>query len=475
MNSLFRQQCYLLGEWRSAPKTMTITNPFNDEVIGTVPNMGEKETQEVIAGADKAFQQFKALTAQERANLLHRWHQLILEHSDELAHIMTLEQGKPLAEAKGEVLYAASFIEWFAEEARRAYGTLVPSHKANAKILVTKEPIGVVAAITPWNFPAAMITRKCGPAFAAGCPVILKPAPDTPFTALALAVLAEKAGFPAGVFNVITGDAVAIGGELTSNKRVRKLSFTGSTPVGKLLMRQSADNIKKLSLELGGNAPFIVFEDADLDAAVEGAMIAKFRNAGQTCVCANRLYVQRSVYTEFCEKLVAKVSALNVGNGFDQGVHIGPLINDAAVAKVVQHVEDAQSKGAHIECGQLPMAGSRLVQPLVLSGVTDEMLVAQEETFGPMAPLFVFDSEEEVLARANNTDFGLAAYFYTQSLSRAWRVSEALEAGIVGVNEGLISTTVAPFGGVKESGLGREGSFLGMDDYMESKYILMGL
>lgn len=475
MNSLFRQQCYLLGEWRSAPQTMTITNPFNDEVIGTVPNMGEKETQEVIAGADKAFQQFKALTAQERANLLHRWHQLILEHSDELAHIMTLEQGKPLAEAKGEVLYAASFIEWFAEEARRTYGTLVPSHKANAKILVTKEPIGVVAAITPWNFPAAMITRKCGPAFAAGCPVILKPAPDTPFTALALAVLAEKAGFPAGVFNVITGDAVAIGGELTSNKRVRKLSFTGSTPVGKLLMRQSADNIKKLSLELGGNAPFIVFEDADLDAAVEGAMIAKFRNAGQTCVCANRLYVQRSVYTEFCEKLVAKVSALNVGNGFDQGVHIGPLINDAAVAKVVQHVEDAQSKGAHIECGQLPMAGSRLVQPLVLSGVTDEMLVAQEETFGPMAPLFVFDSEEEVLACANNTDFGLATYFYTQSLSRAWRVSEALEAGIVGVNEGLISTTVAPFGGVKESGLGREGSFLGMDDYMESKYILMGL
>ncbi len=429
----------------------------------------------MIVGADKAFQQFKALTAQERANLLHRWHQLILEHSDELAHIMTLEQGKPLAEAKGEVLYAASFIEWFAEEARRAYGTLVPSHKANAKILVTKEPIGVVAAITPWNFPAAMITRKCGPAFAAGCPVILKPAPDTPFTALALAVLAEKAGFPAGVFNVITGDAVAIGGELTSNKRVRKLSFTGSTPVGKLLMRQSADNIKKLSLELGGNAPFIVFEDADLDAAVEGAMIAKFRNAGQTCVCANRLYVQRSVYTEFCEKLVAKVSALNVGNGFDQGVHIGPLINDAAVAKVVQHVEDAQSKGAQIECGQLPTAGSRLVQPLVLSGVTDEMLVAQEETFGPMAPLFVFDREEEVLARANNTDFGLAAYFYTQSLSRAWRVSEALEAGIVGINEGLISTTVAPFGGVKESGLGREGSFLGMDDYMESKYILMGL
>ncbi|HAV6898425.1 TPA: NAD-dependent succinate-semialdehyde dehydrogenase [Vibrio vulnificus] len=475
MNSLFRQQCYLLGEWRSAPQTMTITNPFSDEVIGTVPNMGEKETQEVIAGADKAFQQFKALTAQERANLLHRWHQLILEYSDELAHIMTLEQGKPLAEAKGEVLYAASFIEWFAEEARRTYGTLVPSHKANAKILVTKEPIGVVAAITPWNFPAAMITRKCGPAFAAGCPVILKPAPDTPFTALALAVLAEKAGFPAGVFNVITGDAVAIGGELTSNKRVRKLSFTGSTPVGKLLMRQSADNIKKLSLELGGNAPFIVFEDADLDAAVEGAMIAKFRNAGQTCVCANRLYVQRSVYTEFCEKLVEKVSALNVGNGFDQGVHIGPLINDAAVAKVVQHVEDAQSKGAQIECGQLPTAGSRLVQPLVLSGVTDEMLVAQEETFGPMAPLFVFDSEEEVLARANNTDFGLAAYFYTQSLSRAWRVSEALEAGIVGVNEGLISTTVAPFGGVKESGLGREGSFLGMDDYMESKYILMGL
>lgn len=452
MNALFKQQCYLLGEWRSAPQTMTITNPYNDEVIGTVPKMGQKETQEVIEGAHQAFHPFKQLTAQERADLLHRWHQLILEHSDELAQIITCEQGKPLAEAKGEVAYAASFIEWFAEEARRAYGTLVPSHKANAKILVTKEPIGVVAAITPWNFPAAMITRKCGPAFAAGCPVILKPAPDTPFTALALALLAEKAGFPAGVFNVITGDAA----------------------VGKLLMRQSAENIKKLSLELGGNAPFIVFEDADLDAAVEGVMIAKFRNAGQTCVCANRIYVQRSVYSEFCQKLVAKVSVLKVGNGFEPDVSIGPLINDAAVAKVVQHVQDAMSKGAHIECGQLPTAGSRLVPPLVLSGVTDEMLVAQEETFGPLAPLFVFDSEQEVLERANNTDFGLAAYFYTQSLSRAWRVSEALETGIVGVNEGLISTTVAPFGGVKESGLGREGSFLGIEEYMESKYILMG-
>jgi len=473
---LFRQQCYINGEWKSANsgKTTEITNPSTDEVIGLVPNMGAEETQQAIESAQAAFKLWKKETAEHRAKVLRRWYELMLDHADDLATIMTTEQGKPFAEAKGEVAYAASFIEWFAEEARRAYGDIIPTHKSSARILVTKEPIGVVAAITPWNFPAAMITRKCGPAFAAGCPVILKPAPDTPYTALALAELAERAGLPKGVFSVITGDAIAIGGELTNSKTVRKLSFTGSTNVGKILMEQSASSVKKLSLELGGNAPFIVFEDADIDAAVEGAMIAKFRNAGQTCVCANRLFVHEKVYDEFAEKLAKKVAALKVGDGFEKDVAIGPLINDAAVSKVAEHVKDAQDKGAKVIYGSLPEGNSKLVVPHVITGVDDTMKVSSEETFGPLAALFKFSSDEEVLERANNTEFGLASYIYTRSLARAWNVAEELETGIVGINEGLISTTLAPFGGVKESGLGREGSHLGMDDYLESKYMLMG-
>ncbi|NOI67860.1 NAD-dependent succinate-semialdehyde dehydrogenase [Vibrio sp. 99-8-1] len=474
--SLFKQQCYINGQWKSAldGDVTAITNPSTDEVIGHVPNMGQKETQEAIESAQVAFKLWKKETAEHRAKVLRRWYELMLEHCDDLATIMTTEQGKPFNEAKGEVMYAASFIEWFAEEARRAYGDIIPTHKSSARILVTKEPIGVVAAITPWNFPAAMITRKCGPAFAAGCPVILKPAPDTPFTALALAELAERAGIPKGVFSVVTGDAIAIGGELTQSKVVRKLSFTGSTNVGKILMEQSASSVKKLSLELGGNAPFIVFDDADIDAAVEGAMIAKFRNAGQTCVCANRLFVHSKVYDEFATKLANKVAQLKVGDGFEEGVSIGPLINDAAVNKVTEHIQDACDKGAKVLYGQLPPQGSRLVVPHVLIGITDQMQVATEETFGPLAALFSFETDEEVLQRANDTEFGLASYVYTQSLARAWNVAEELETGIVGINEGLISTTLAPFGGVKESGLGREGSHLGMDDYLESKYMLMG-
>lgn len=475
-NSLFIQKAYVSGEWADAfdGTTTDITNPSTDEVIGSVPNMGAKETAKAIKDAQVAFKLWKKETSEHRSKVLRRWYELMMENADDLATIMTTEQGKPWAEAKGEVTYAASFIEWFAEEARRAYGDIIPSHKQDARILITKEPIGVVAAITPWNFPAAMITRKCGPAFAAGCPVILKPAPDTPFTALALAELAQRAGIPKGLFSVITGDAIAIGGELTKSKIVRKISFTGSTNVGKILMEQSSSTIKKLSLELGGNAPFIVFEDADIDAAVEGAMIAKFRNAGQTCVCANRLFIHDNVYDEFAKKLAKKAAELKVGDGFSEGVNIGPLINDAAVAKVSQHIQDACDKGANVLYGTLPEPGSRLVTPHVITDVTDDMLVATEETFGPMAALFSFSDDDEVLARANNTEFGLASYIYTRSLARAWRVAEELETGIVGVNEGLISTTLAPFGGVKESGLGREGSYMGMDDYLEAKYILMG-
>lgn len=475
-NSLFKQQAYVSGEWADAldGSTSEITNPFNDEVIGTVPNMGAKETAQAISDAQLVFKSWKKETSEHRSRILRRWYELMLENADDLATIMTTEQGKPWAEARGEVLYAASFVEWFAEEARRAYGDIIPSHKQDARILVTKEPIGVVAAITPWNFPAAMITRKCGPAFAAGCPVILKPAPDTPYTALALAELGERAGLPKGLFSVITGDAIAIGGELTKSKTVRKISFTGSTNVGKILMEQSASSIKKLSLELGGNAPFIVFEDADIDAAVEGAMIAKFRNAGQTCVCANRLFVHENVYQEFAEKLAKKAADLRVGSGFEEGVNIGPLINDAAVEKVSQHVQDACDKGAKVIYGQLPKKGSRIVTPHVITGVTDDMLVSSEETFGPLAALFSFSDDDEALARANDTEFGLASYIYTKSLAKAWKAAEELETGIVGINEGLISTTLAPFGGVKESGLGREGSYMGMEDYLEAKYMLMG-
>jgi succinate-semialdehyde dehydrogenase/glutarate-semialdehyde dehydrogenase len=475
-SSLFKQHCYIAGEWVSAPdgKTTPITNPSTNEVIGSVPELGAEATRQAIASAQDAFQSWKKQTAEHRSKVLRRWYDLMLENIDDLATIMTTEQGKPFNEAKGEVVYAASFIEWFSEEARRTYGDIIPTHKGDARILATKEPIGVVAAITPWNFPAAMITRKCGPAFAAGCPVILKPAPETPYTALALAELAERAGVPKGVFSVVTGDAIAIGKELTDSKQVRKLSFTGSTNVGKILMQQSAATVKKLSLELGGNAPFIVFDDADIDAAVEGAMIAKFRNAGQTCVCANRIFVHDKVYDEFADKLTAKVAELKVGDGFEPGVLIGPLVNDAAVAKVSQHIEDACAKGAQVKYGKLPETGSRLFTPHVLTGMTDDMLVASEETFGPLAPLFKFSSDEEVIERANNTEFGLSSYLYTRSLARAWQVGEALETGIVGINEGLISTSVAPFGGVKESGLGREGSYIGLEEFLETKYMLMG-
>ncbi|WP_117232879.1 NAD-dependent succinate-semialdehyde dehydrogenase [Vibrio maerlii] len=473
---LFKQSNFLFGGWvdNESGQLTEVLNPFDSRVIGSVPNAEKSQVLQAIDEAQVQFKAWKQQTAETRANVLRRWHHLMVAHADDLASIITAEQGKPLAEAKGEVLYAASYVEWFAEEARRANGTIIPSHKNGAQVLTTKEPIGVVAAITPWNFPAAMIARKCAPAFAAGCSVILKPAPDTPFTALALAELADRAGLPKGLFQVVTGDAVMIGELLTKSPVVKKLSFTGSTKVGKLLMQQSASNIKKLSLELGGNAPFIVFEDADIDAAVEGAIAAKYRNAGQTCVCANRIYVQAKVYGEFLEKFTNKVGALRAGNGFEEGVKIGPLINEAAVNKVQNHVQDALGKGAHLRQGVVPQDGERLVAPIVLSDMTDDMIISKEETFGPVAPLFKFETEEEVIARANNTEFGLASYFYTQSLSRAWRVSAALESGMVGVNEGIISTATAPFGGVKESGLGREGSQIGLDDYLETKYVLMG-
>ncbi|RHW19676.1 NAD-dependent succinate-semialdehyde dehydrogenase [Pseudomonas jilinensis] len=477
MNPLFRQQAFIDGQWLDAQNgaTTTITNPANGQAIGQVPNMGATETRQAIAAANRAWPAWRALTAKERSTLLRRWHALMLEQADALAELLTLEQGKPLAEAKGEILYAASFIEWFAEEAKRIYGDTIPSHKADARIIVSKQPIGVVAAITPWNFPAAMITRKVGPALAAGCPCIIKPAPETPFTALALAALAEQAGIPAGIINVITGDAVAIGGELTASADVRKLSFTGSTPIGKLLMAQSADTLKKVSLELGGNAPFIVFDDADIDRAVEGALIAKFRNAGQTCVCVNRFLVQSGVYDTFAQRLAERVAAFTIGDGFGDGVSIGPLINERAVSKVEDHVQDALSKGAKRLCGgERHPLGHGFFQPTVLADVSADMKVASEETFGPLAALFRFDTEEQAIAMANATEYGLAAYCYTRDLGLAWRLSEALEYGMVGINEGLISTEVAPFGGIKSSGLGREGSKYGIEDYLEIKYTLMG-
>jgi len=474
--NLFRQQCYIDGTWTVASNQHceSIVNPSNQEVLGTVPKLGVAEAQLCITSAQSAFQNWKKTTAEHRSLILRRWYDLMIANIDDLATILTSEQGKPFLEAKGEITYAASFVLWYSEEAKRAYGEIIPSHRADGKIVVTKEPIGIVAAITPWNFPAAMITRKCAPAFAAGCSVILKPAPETPFTALALAELAEQAGIPKGLFNVITGDAVEIGGVLTASKLVRKVSFTGSTNVGKILMNQSSNSIKKMALELGGNAPFIVFDDADIDAAVEGAMVAKFRNAGQTCVCANRLFVHDAVYDEFSTKLAQRVCALKVGDGFSDDVLIGPLINANAVAKVQSHVSDALAKGAKKLCGEFSDNGSLFVKPFVLTEVTDGMLVASEETFGPLAPLFRFSTEEEVIQRANDTDSGLASYLYTKSLGRAWRVGEALEAGMVGINEGLISTAAAPFGGVKESGLGREGSRHGMDEFLELKYMFMG-
>ena len=470
-------QGFIDGNWVSAQSghEFPVTNPATGETVAMVANMGRADALAAVAAADAALPAWRAMTSRERSQRLKTWNALILEHADALALLMTTEQGKPLAEAKGEVLYGASFVEWFAEEARRVYGDVIPSPVPGRKLLVMKEPIGVAAAITPWNFPLAMITRKCAPALAAGCTVVVKPAEATPMTALALADLAMKAGIPAGVFNVVVGDAQAapeIGRVLCEDPRVRKLSFTGSTEVGRILLRQSADTIKKLSLELGGNAPFIVFDDADIDAAVDGAMASKYRNAGQTCVCANRLYVQSAVYDEFAQKLAAKVAQLRVGPGTQSGVQVGPLIEAAALEKVESHVANAVSGGARVLVGGAPHSlGGLFYQPTVLADVTSGMLVSREETFGPVAPLFRFETEEEVVALANNTEFGLAAYFYSRDVGRIFRVAEALEAGMVSVNTGNFSNEVAPFGGVKQSGLGREGSKYGIDEYLEIKYV----
>ncbi|MEF2268756.1 NADP-dependent succinate-semialdehyde dehydrogenase [Janthinobacterium sp. LS2A] len=475
--TLLCHQAYVNGAWVDADggQTINVNNPATGEHIGTVPLMGAAETRRAIEAANAAWPAWRKKTAKERAAVLRRWHDLILENADDLALIMTTEQGKPLPEAKGEVQFGASFIEWFAEEGKRVAGDTLQSPWPDRRLVVTKEPIGVCAAITPWNFPAAMITRKVGPALAAGCPMVLKPAEATPFSALALAVLAERAGVPAGVFSIVTGAPKDIGGEMTSNPIVRKLTFTGSTQVGRLLAEQCAPTIKKLSLELGGNAPFIVFDDADLDAAVEGAIASKYRNAGQTCVCANRLYVQDSVYEAFAEKLVAAVAKLKVGNGIEAGVTQGPLIDAKAVAKVEEHVADALGKGGRLLAGGKRHAlGNGFFEPTIIADVTNDMRVATEETFGPLAPLFRFKTDDEVIALANNTEFGLAAYFYSRDIGRIWRVAEGLETGMVGVNTGLISNEIAPFGGVKQSGLGREGSTYGIEDYLVIKYICMG-
>ena len=471
---LAKNQCYLDGQWVGEPK-LPVTNKATGDIMARVPEFGEAETREAIAAANRAFPKWSKLLAKERSKLVRRWYDLIVEHANELALLLTNEQGKPLAEAKGEILYAAGFIEFFAEEAQRINGETIPTFKSDARIVVIKQPVGVVAAITPWNFPAAMITRKAGPALAVGCTMVLKPASETPLTALALAALAEKAGIPKGVFNVITGKASVIGKELTSNPAVRMLTFTGSTEVGRTLMAQCAPTIKKLGLELGGNAPFIVFDDADLDKAVQGAIASKYRNAGQTCVCANRIYVQDKVYDAFAEKLAAEVKKMKVGPGTDEGVTTGPLINKAAVDKVEEHVADALKGGARVVLGgQRHQRGGNFFEPTILADVTSEMMIAREETFGPVAPLFRFKTEDDVIAMANDTPFGLAAYFYARDVGRVWRVAEALECGIIGINEGIISSEVAPFGGVKESGVGREGSSHGVEEFLEMKYLLMG-
>ncbi|CAH5307642.1 NADP-dependent succinate-semialdehyde dehydrogenase [Klebsiella oxytoca] len=476
--TLFRQQAFIDGRWRDASsgETLGVTNPANGQQLGRVPKMGAEETREAIDAAARALPAWRALTARERATILRRWFDLMMEHQDDLARLMTLEQGKPLAEAKGEIGYAASFIEWFAEEGKRIYGDTIPGHQADKRLLVIKQPIGVTAAITPWNFPSAMITRKAGPALAAGCTMVLKPASQTPFSALALAELANRAGIPEGVFNVVTGSASEVGNELTGNPLVRKLSFTGSTEIGRQLMEQCAKDIKKVSLELGGNAPFIIFDDADLDKAVEGALASKFRNAGQTCVCANRLYIQDGVYERFAEKLQQAVSKLQIGDGLQPNVTIGPLIDEKAIAKVQEHIADALDKGARVATGGKPHElGGNFFQPTILVDVPSDAKVAKEETFGPLAPLFRFKDEADVIAQANDTEFGLAAYFYARDLGRVFRVGEALEYGIIGINTGLISTEVAPFGGVKSSGLGREGSKYGIEDYLEIKYMCIGI
>jgi len=477
-SDLLRRQCLIEGAWVDADDggAMEVTDPATGRVIAQVPAMGAAETRRAIEAAERAWPGWRARTAAERGAVLRRWGESMLAHQEDLARLMTAEQGKPLAEARGEIAYAASFLEWFAEEGRRVYGDLIPPHQADKRILVMKQPVGVCAAITPWNFPAAMITRKAGAALAAGCTLVVKPAAQTPLTALALGVLAERAGLPAGVLNLITGEADPIGRELTGNPGVRKLSFTGSTAVGRLLMRQCADSVKRLSLELGGNAPFIVFDDADLDAAVEGALQSKYRNSGQTCVCANRLLVHDGIYDAFAARLGERVAALVVGPGTDPDVVQGPLIDQRAVTKVEAQIADALSKGARLVTGGRRHAlGGTFFEPTVLAGATPAMRVAREETFGPVAPLFRFATEDEAVAMANDTEYGLAAYFYTRDLARAWRVAEALEYGMVGVNTGLISTAVAPFGGVKQSGLGREGSRYGIEEYLELKYVCLDL
>ena len=473
---LFHTRCYIDGDWVDADSgaAMEVTNPANGEVLGTVPRMGAGETRRAIAAADAAWPAWRALTGKERGVKLRAWFDLMLEHVDDLGLMMTLEQGKPLAEAKGEIHYASWFVEWFAEEAKRAYGEVIPATMGDRRIVTTREPVGVAAAITPWNFPSAMITRKAAPALAAGCPIVVKPASATPFSALALAELAERAEFPKGVVNVVTGAAAAIGGEMTSNPTVRKLSFTGSTEIGKTLMAQCAGTVKKVSLELGGNAPLIVFDDADLDRAVAGAMASKYRNTGQTCVCANRILVQDGIHDAFADRFRAEVEKLEVGDGRGD-VQQGPLIDMAAVEKVEEHISDAVDKGAAVAAGGGRHAlGGRFFQPTVLTGVTPDMKIAHEETFGPVAPLFRFKDEAEAVAMANDTPFGLAAYFYSRDVGRCWRVAEALEYGMVGVNEGILSTEVAPFGGMKESGIGREGARQGLEEFMETKYVLMG-
>jgi len=475
--ALLREQCFIDGRWTGADDggTIDVLNPATAAKLGTIPKMAAAETHRAIGAAAAALRPWAAKTAKERAIILRRWFDLIMQHQQDLAALMTAEQGKPLAESVGEIAYAASFIEWFAEEGKRLYGDVIPGHQSDKRILVLRQPVGVVAAITPWNFPAAMITRKAGPALAAGCTMVLKPATQTPYSALALAELGARAGLPAGVFNVITGSAAAIGGEMTSNPTVRKLTFTGSTEIGKKLMAQCSGTMKKVSLELGGNAPFLVFDDADLDAAVQGAIASKYRNTGQTCVCANRFLVQASVYEPFTRKLQEAVAKLRVGDGLAGVTDQGPLIDAKAVTKIEEHIADAVAKGAKVALGgERHALGGTFFQPTILTGVTPQMLVAREETFGPVAPLFKFDTEAQAIAMANDTEFGLAAYLYTRDLARSWRVSEAIEYGIVGVNTGIISTEVAPFGGVKESGTGREGSKYGILDYTEMKYVCIG-
>ncbi|MBN9016436.1 MAG: NAD-dependent succinate-semialdehyde dehydrogenase [Rhizobiales bacterium] len=470
---LLRDRCLIDGIWTGEPK-LAVTDPASGEIIAHVPQLGAAETREAIEAAERALPAWRARTAKERASALRRWFDAIVAATEDLAMIMTREQGKPLAEARGEVAYAAAYVEWFAEEAKRVYGEIIPSHRADSRLLVIRQPVGVCAAITPWNFPAAMITRKAAAALAAGCTMVVKPASQTPLTALALARLAERAGIPAGVINVVTGSAREIGGELTANPVVRKLSFTGSTEIGKLLMGQSAATLKKLSMELGGNAPFIVFDDADLDAAVEGAITSKYRNTGQTCVCVNRILVQDGVYDEFARRLAVAVARLQVGPGTEPGVTQGPLIDNAALAKVEEHIADAVQHGAEIiSGGQRHSLGGTFFEPTVLTGCTPEMALAREETFGPVAALFRFADEAEAIRLANDTEFGLAGYFYSRDIGRIWRVAEAMECGMIGINTGLISTEVAPFGGIKESGFGREGSRHGIEDYSEIKYLCM--